>query len=89
MTRIRNAIISALVLLARPAPAAADSRRDAHRARQPAHLAAELAVLALLGLSSFCAIAFILIYAFGDSIPNETQFLGAALGLAFSSSPRR
>jgi ubiquinol-cytochrome c reductase iron-sulfur subunit len=85
VTRLRNAIISALVLLLgrrRRRP-----RREETRIvpAQPDHLAAELAVLALLGLSSFCAIAFILIYAFGKSIPNETQFLGAALGLSLLS----
>ena len=82
MTRIRNAIISALVLLLgrrRRRPTRDETRIVP---AQPDHLAAELAVLALLGLSSFCAIAFILVYAFGKSIPNETQFLGAALGLS-------
>jgi quinol---cytochrome c reductase iron-sulfur subunit len=82
VTRLRNAIISGLVLLLgrrrrRPKP---EETRIVPA--QPDHLVAELAVLALLGLSSFCAIAFILIYAFGKSIPNETQFLGAALGLS-------
>src|SRR6185437_9940813 len=33
--------------------------------------------------SSLCAIAFVLVYAFGNSIPDETQFLGAAIGLSF------
>ncbi len=82
MTRIRNAIISALVLLlgrGRRRPTRDETRIVP---AQPDHLAAELAVLALLGISSFCAIAFILIYAFGKSIPNETQFLGAALGFS-------
>jgi ubiquinol-cytochrome c reductase iron-sulfur subunit len=82
VTRIRNAIISSLVLLLgrrRRRPTRDETRIVP---AQPDHLAAELAVLALLGLSSFCAIAFILIYAFGESIPNETQFLGAALGLS-------
>jgi ubiquinol-cytochrome c reductase iron-sulfur subunit len=49
---------------------------------QPSNLAAELAVLALLGLSSLSALGFILIYAFGSRIPNDTQFLGAAIGLS-------
>ncbi|HLY86009.1 MAG TPA: Rieske (2Fe-2S) protein [Gaiellaceae bacterium] len=81
MSRTRNAIVSALVLLVgrrwRRKPG--DSRIVPE---QPAHLAAELAVLALLGLSSLSATGFILVYAFGASIPNETQLLGAALGLA-------
>ncbi|HKC77844.1 MAG TPA: hypothetical protein VKB70_05595, partial [Gaiellaceae bacterium] len=82
MTRIRNAIISALVLLLgrrrrRPRP---DETRLVPE--QPPHLAAELGVLALLGLSSLAALGFVLLYAFGKSIPDETQFLGAALGLS-------
>jgi ubiquinol-cytochrome c reductase iron-sulfur subunit len=82
LSRVRNALVSALVLLVgrarrRPKP---DETRIVPA--QPSHPAAELAVLGLLGLSSFCAIAFILVYAFGASIPNETQFLGAALGLS-------
>jgi ubiquinol-cytochrome c reductase iron-sulfur subunit len=48
----------------------------------PPNPAAELAALALLGLSSLCAIGFILVYAFAHSLADATQFLGAALGLA-------
>jgi ubiquinol-cytochrome c reductase iron-sulfur subunit len=82
VSRIRNAIVSALVLLlgrGRRRPTRDETRIVPE---QPGHLAAELAVLALLGLSSLSALGFILIYAFGKSIPNETQFLGAAIGLA-------
>jgi len=49
----------------------------------PPDPAAELVVLGLLGLSSLCALGFILIYAFGASLPAETQLLGIAIGLAF------
>jgi ubiquinol-cytochrome c reductase iron-sulfur subunit len=83
VTRIRNAIISALVLLLgrrRRRPSQEETRIVP---AQPNDLAAELAVLALLGLSSLSAVGAILVYAFGKSIPNETQFLGTALGLAF------
>ena len=82
VSRIRNAIVSALVLLVgrgRRRPKPEDARIVP---AQPAHPAAELAVLALLGLSSLCALGFILVYAFADSLSNATQFLGAALGLA-------
>jgi ubiquinol-cytochrome c reductase iron-sulfur subunit len=48
----------------------------------PPNVGAELAVLSLLGLSSLCALGFVLIYAFGSSLPAETQFLGLSLGLA-------
>jgi ubiquinol-cytochrome c reductase iron-sulfur subunit len=83
VSRFRNAIVSALVLLVgrrrrRPTP---EETRIVPG--MPPNPAAELAVLALLGLSSLCALGFILVYAFGASIPDETQFLGAALGLAF------
>jgi ubiquinol-cytochrome c reductase iron-sulfur subunit len=82
VSRLRNAIISALVLVVgrrRRRPSRDETRIVPE---QPSHLVAELSVLGLLGLSSLSAVGFILIYAFGDSIPNETQFLGAALGFA-------
>ena len=44
---------------------------------------AELAVLALLGLGTLCAAAFIAVYAL-DRIPHQTQFLGLSLGLALA-----
>jgi ubiquinol-cytochrome c reductase iron-sulfur subunit len=82
VTRKRNALISALVLLVgtgRRRP-----REEAARIvpAQPPNLAAELVVLLLLGLSSLGALGFILVYAFADSLPDETQLLGAALGLS-------
>jgi ubiquinol-cytochrome c reductase iron-sulfur subunit len=49
---------------------------------QPPNPAAELVVLALLGLSTLCALGFIFIYAFADSLPAQTQLLGLAIGLA-------
>jgi ubiquinol-cytochrome c reductase iron-sulfur subunit len=82
VSRVRNAIVSALVLLVgrgRRRPKPEETRIVPGLPPNPA---AELAVLGLLGLSSVSAIAFILLYAFGNSIPNETQFLGAALGLS-------
>jgi ubiquinol-cytochrome c reductase iron-sulfur subunit len=42
---------------------------------------AELVTLALLGCSSLCAVAFIVVYAV-DSIPAQTQWLGVASGFA-------
>src|SRR5437763_13837392 len=83
MSSSRNAIVSALVLLLgrgrrRPSP---DERRIV--AALPPNPVAELAVLALLGLSSLSALGFILIYAFGDSLAAETPLLGATIGLAF------
>jgi ubiquinol-cytochrome c reductase iron-sulfur subunit len=83
VTRARDAVISALVLLVgrgrrRPARDAARIVPDL-----PSNPGAELAVLLLLGLASLCAIAFVVFYAVGNDLPNLTQLLGAALGLAF------
>jgi ubiquinol-cytochrome c reductase iron-sulfur subunit len=83
VSRLRNTIVSALVLLvgrSRRRPKPEDTRLVPGLPPNPA---AELAVLALLGLSSLCALGFILVYAFGDSVPDETQFLGATIGLGF------
>jgi ubiquinol-cytochrome c reductase iron-sulfur subunit len=49
---------------------------------RPPNIAAEIAVLFLLGLSSLCALGFILVYAFAASLPAVTQLLGISLGLA-------
>jgi ubiquinol-cytochrome c reductase iron-sulfur subunit len=43
---------------------------------------AEIVVAALLGLAALAAIAFIVVYAV-DRIPDQTQYLGLALGAAF------
>jgi quinol---cytochrome c reductase iron-sulfur subunit len=84
VSRVRNAIVSALVLLV--------GRRRRRRPKQdetrlipalPPNPAAELSALALLGLSSLAALGFILIYAFGASLPAETPLLGATIGLSF------
>jgi ubiquinol-cytochrome c reductase iron-sulfur subunit len=83
LSRGRNAIVSALVLLVgrrRRRPKPEETRLVP---ALPSNPAAELAVLALLGLSSLSALGFILIYAFADSLPDETPLLGATIGLAF------
>ena len=81
MNRVRNAILSALVLLVgRRRGRDEDSPRIVPE--QPRNLGAELGVLLLLGLSTVAALGFILVYAFADSLPDETQLLGALLGLA-------
>jgi ubiquinol-cytochrome c reductase iron-sulfur subunit len=77
--RVRNAIVSALVLVV--------GRRRRHDElrivpQQPRNTGAELGTLLLLGLSSLAALGFILVYAFADSLPHETQLLGALFGLA-------
>jgi quinol---cytochrome c reductase iron-sulfur subunit len=81
MSRLRSAIVSALVLLlTRRRRPEADATRIVPE--QPRNLGAELGVLLLLGLSSLSALGFILVYAFADSLPDETQLLGALFGLA-------
>ena len=81
MSRARNAIVSALVLLLgrRRRPKPEETRLVP---ALPPNPAAELAVLALLGLSTLSALGFILVYAFADSLPAVTQLLGATMGLA-------
>jgi ubiquinol-cytochrome c reductase iron-sulfur subunit len=78
VSRVRNAILSALVLVV------GRRRRNAGRIvpAQPPNVVAELGVLLLLGLSTLSALSFILVYAFADSLPDETQLLGALFGLA-------
>jgi ubiquinol-cytochrome c reductase iron-sulfur subunit len=79
--RARNAIVSALVLLVtRRGRSQADEGRIVPQ--QPRSPGAELGVLLLLGLSSLAALGFILVFAFADSLPDETQLLGALFGLA-------
>ena len=52
-------------------------------AEAPARPAAEVVVLALLGLTTLSAVAFIAVYAL-DRLSHQTQLLGLALGLAFA-----
>jgi ubiquinol-cytochrome c reductase iron-sulfur subunit len=82
VSRVRNAIVSALVLLlgrGRRGPKENETRIVPALPPDPG---AELAALALLGLSSLCAVGFILVYAFADSLPDVTPLLGATIGLA-------
>jgi ubiquinol-cytochrome c reductase iron-sulfur subunit len=83
VTRLRNAILSALVLLLGRGRRRSREEETRIVPVQPPSPAAELAVLALLGLSSLSALGFILIYAFADSLPDPTPLLGATIGLSF------
>ncbi|HEY2353609.1 MAG TPA: Rieske 2Fe-2S domain-containing protein [Gaiellaceae bacterium] len=77
MKRLGNAVIAALVLLlGRRRPRTEEETRILPE--QPPNARAELAVLALFGLSSLAALGFVAAYAFKPS----TQLLGLALGLA-------
>jgi len=75
------------LFLRRRGPAPRRTERPDARARivpdgQPAPRA-ELAVVALLCLAALSAIAFVVVYAV-DSIPDQTQYLGLALGGSFA-----
>jgi ubiquinol-cytochrome c reductase iron-sulfur subunit len=49
----------------------------------PPNRGAETAVVALLLGAALCAVAFVVFYAI-DDLPNQTQYLGLAIGLAFA-----
>jgi quinol---cytochrome c reductase iron-sulfur subunit len=80
VARRRDWLVAALVLLG--------GRRRRRPPREPRRLVprlprspgAEAVVLLLLGASALCAVAFVVFYAV--SLPNQTQLLGAALGLS-------
>jgi len=81
VARAKDWLIALLVLLlgrGRPSPERREPRVVAPNEPDPR---AELVTLALLGLSSLAAVAFVVVYAV-DSIPAQTQWLGLALGLA-------
>ncbi len=83
MNRVRNAIISGLVLLL------GRGRRRPHKdalrivPEQPPNPGAELAVLGLLGLSALSAIGFAVVYGLAARLPGVNELLGLAIGLAF------
>jgi quinol---cytochrome c reductase iron-sulfur subunit len=83
MSRARNGIVSALVLLL-------GRGRRRHRKEErplvpegPPSPRAELAALALLGLSGIFAMAFVLVYAFASHLPANNELFGLTLGGAF------
>jgi quinol---cytochrome c reductase iron-sulfur subunit len=85
VTKLKDWLIAALVLLIgrrrrAPFPPLPDERRLIPPA--PPNRRAENVVLILFGLTTVAAFAFVAVYAI-DRIPNQTQFLGLALGLAF------
>ena len=82
MARAKDLLLAGLVLLLgrgrRRGEGPDPTRIVEQRVPRPG---AELTALGLLGLSSLCAIAFVVVYAV-DRIPWDTQLLGLALGLA-------
>jgi ubiquinol-cytochrome c reductase iron-sulfur subunit len=82
VARAKDWILAGLVLLlGRSGGGGAEGGRRRLIPRRPASESGELLTLALLGLSSLSAIAFVIVYAL-DSISAQTQFLGLTLGLA-------
>jgi ubiquinol-cytochrome c reductase iron-sulfur subunit len=83
VSRARTAIVSALVLLL------GRGRRRHHTEDRPLvpqgapNPRAELAVLAVLGLSGLFATAFIVVYAFANHLPANNELFGLTLGGAF------
>jgi quinol---cytochrome c reductase iron-sulfur subunit len=81
---MRRWLIAALVLLlGRGRRAAKLRRRERIVPPGPPEPRAERGVLALFLAAAVCGFAFPVIYAV-ESIPNQTQFLGLALGLCFA-----
>jgi ubiquinol-cytochrome c reductase iron-sulfur subunit len=85
MTRIRDWIVSAAVLLAGRKPRDHEPAAEARvvPTGEP-DFRAESLVLALLGLTSLAAIGFVVVYAL-DPVSHRTQLFGLTLGLAFAS----
>src|SRR3954468_18123742 len=81
MSRIKDAIVAGLVLLAGRGRPPVSRRRPRVVPPGSPEPGAELLAIALLGLAGLCAAAFIAVYAL-DRIPDQTQFLGVSLGLA-------
>ncbi len=82
MTRLKDGIVAALVLLlARGRP----RRRPQQQRLVPEgtpNRDAETVVLVLLGLVTACAIAFMVVYSF-ERLAHQTQYLGLTIGAAF------
>jgi ubiquinol-cytochrome c reductase iron-sulfur subunit len=76
-------IATVVLLLGRRRRAARLRERERIVPPGPPDRGAELAVLALFAAATVCGAAFPVIYAV-DSIPNQTQFLGLALGLCLA-----
>jgi quinol---cytochrome c reductase iron-sulfur subunit len=81
VARAKDWLLAGLVLLLGRGRPRRSSPAERIVPRRSTTAQAELAVLALLGLSSLSAIGFVVVYAI-DSIPAQTQLLGLSLGLA-------
>ena len=82
MSRVKDALLSALVLLVgRAAPSARPDREPLVEQGSPSP-GWELVVLILLALVAGCAIVFMAVFSF-EGLAHQTQYLGLALGAAF------
>ena len=87
MRRARDWLVAAGVLLLgrRRAPHAPEHiEEDRIVARGPGNAGSELLAIGAFAAASLFAIAFVVVYAV-DSLPAQTQLLGASLGLCFAS----
>jgi ubiquinol-cytochrome c reductase iron-sulfur subunit len=81
MSRLRDALVSAAVLLAgRGRPSLPEQERIVPE--QPGNPGWELVAIALLGLGTLSAIAFPILYGLAGSSSHENQWLGLSLGMA-------
>ena len=86
MRRTRDWLVAAGVLLLgrRRRRRAAARREERIVAGGPGNAGSELLAIAAFGAASLFAVAFVVVYAI-DSLPAQTQLLGASLGLCFAS----
>ncbi len=84
MSRVRDALVAAVVLVLGSSPDRPGDEDLDHRVvpRGPQERGAESLLLVLLGGAALAAVAFIVVYAL-DGIGHQTQWLGLSLGLAF------
>ena len=82
MSRVKDALVSAVVLLVgRAAPSARPDREPLVEQGSPSP-GWEVVVLILLALVAGCAIVFMVLFSF-EGLAHQTQYLGLALGAAF------
>jgi len=80
VSRARNAIVAALVLLLGRGKRRRHTEDTPLVQPGPPNTRAELAALVLLGLSAMSALGFVLVYAFAGHLPATTQLFGLTLG---------
>jgi len=82
MSRVKDALVSAVVLLVgRAAPSARPDREPLVEQGSPSP-GWEVVVLILLALVAGCAIVFMVLFSF-EGLAHQTQYLGLVLGAAF------